>query len=910
MSERESTVQVRSEDMSEEEKKKKDQKDKQPDSLKPDNQQGTLPPNKDGDDAANKEMTEEDRLLKEKLEELVKHVGELLDSGAVDSPQLHNLLDILSVEIQTSTSSMTSVPKPLKFLRPHYDFFKNSHEKLSDGLTKKRFSDILSTLSMTVVSEEPLVLQYRLSGTDGDFGVWGHEYVRHLSGEVGREYSKRVKDERPADDLLQLVSTILPYDMKHNGEAEACDLLLEVDHLDWIKGFVNEDNHSKVCLYLLGFSTYVVDMEELSNILSVTYDIYVACGQYPDALRVAIKMDNPEKMSEVFQQVQDEEIKKQMGFILGSQKLVLPEFQDDDAMMEIIGNYKLHEHYLLLAKDLEVVEAKSPDDIYKNHLADQSRLRSRQAAGGKVDSAKQNLASTFVNAFVNTGFSHDTLMTPENSDWVYKNKDHGKLSAVASLGLICLWDLDSGFSTVDKYTYHNQDDFKAGALLATGLISSGVTSEMDAAFALLAEHVDSSNSQVKIATILGLGFAYAGSRREDVLELLSPLISSLEESFEVSCMAALALGFVFVGQCHDDVSGAILEAFMSRTETDLNSSVAMFLSLGLGLLYVGKGEATEAILEALQVIEHPFRKCVEITVELLAYTGTGNPLTIQKFLKIVGEHIEEEEKGMHQAIAVLGIAAVAMGENLGSQMASRIYDSILQYCEVNVRRAVPLALGLLSISHPQIAIMDTLSKLTHDNDEFVSQNAIFALGLIGAGTNNSRIAQLLRQLAVYYGKEPNHLFLVRIAQGYLYMGKGLLTLNPVHSDGLLLSKISICGLFTTLFGVLTGKNTIFSERHYLLFSIVTAIRPRFLVTLDENLQPLPVSVRVGQAVDVVGQAGRPKTITGFQTQTTPVILNHGNRAELATDEYLPLTNILEGFVILKKNPNATGSNES
>ena len=35
---------------------------------------------------------------------------------------------------------------------------------------------------------------------------------------------------------------------------------------------------------------------------------------------------------------------------------------------------------------------------------------------------------------------------------------------------------------------------------------------------------------------------------------------------------------------------------------------------------------------------------------------------------------------------------------------------------------------------------------------------------------------------------------------------------------------------------------------------------------------MPVSVRVGQAVDVVGQAGRPKTITGFATHTTPVLL--------------------------------------
>jgi 26S proteasome regulatory subunit N1 len=68
--------------------------------------------------------------------------------------------------------------------------------------------------------------------------------------------------------------------------------------------------------------------------------------------------------------------------------------------------------------------------------------------------------------------------------------------------------------------------------------------------------------------------------------------------------------------------------------------------------------------------------------------------------------------------------------------------------------------------------------------------------------------------------------------------------------------------------------------------------PRMLLTVDENLEPLPVSVRVGQAVDTVGQAGRPKTITGFQTHTTPVLLAHNERAELATDECMMLTDCL------------------
>lgn len=70
----------------------------------------------------------------------------------------------------------------------------------------------------------------------------------------------------------------------------------------------------------------------------------------------------------------------------------------------------------------------------------------------------------------------------------------------------------------------------------------------------------------------------------------------------------------------------------------------------------------------------------------------------------------------------------------------------------------------------------------------------------------------------------------------------------------------------------------------MLYCLANAIAPRVLMTFDENLKQLNVSVRVGQAVDTVGQAGRPKTITGFQTHTTPVLLGFSDRAELATDE--------------------------
>ena len=73
---------------------------------------------------------------------------------------------------------------------------------------------------------------------------------------------------------------------------------------------------------------------------------------------------------------------------------------------------------------------------------------------------------------------------------------------------------------------------------------------------------------------------------------------------------------------------------------------------------------------------------------------------------------------------------------------------------------------------------------------------------------------------------------------------------------------------------------------------------------------MKVSVRVGQAVDVVGQAGKPKKITGFQTHETPVLIQFGERGELASEEFIPIQDIvLENFVILRKNPDYVAEEE-
>jgi 26S proteasome regulatory subunit N1 len=40
----------------------------------------------------------------------------------------------------------------------------------------------------------------------------------------------------------------------------------------------------------------------------------------------------------------------------------------------------------------------------------------------------------------------------------------------------------------------------------------------------------------------------------------------------------------------------------------------------------------------------------------------------------------------------------------------------MDYGEPIIRKSVPLAIGLVSVSNPQLPILDTLSKYSHDND--------------------------------------------------------------------------------------------------------------------------------------------------------------------------------------------------
>jgi 26S proteasome regulatory subunit N1 len=250
---------------------------------------------KKGDEEAKDTLSEEDKELKERLETCVSTLLNENNEAAVTVPIRLKALDMIVNELRSATSSMTSVPKPLKFLRPHFSVLKDLFNSITGesssveiqmlGL-RARLADVLSVLAMTMGKpEDRESLQFKLAGAKDyealaqrggespadNLGSWGHEYVRSLAGEIGEEYAARViagsnpEEDEPFADLLRMVDVIVPFHVNHNAEAEAVDLLIEVQRLKNLLKIdtIDEKNYQRICLYLIKTADYMSDPDDL-----------------------------------------------------------------------------------------------------------------------------------------------------------------------------------------------------------------------------------------------------------------------------------------------------------------------------------------------------------------------------------------------------------------------------------------------------------------------------------------------------------------------------------------------------------------------------------------------------------------------------------------------------------------------
>ena len=827
-----------------------------------------------------------------------------------------NSYNMLKHEITTSTSSMTSIPRPLKFLRLHFNEIKEFYEKYNptkekDKKYKLMLSDLLSVI-LTVMYEKDengkdlTILSYVLSGTKEDITSWGQEYIRSLCSDIGQEYNERLDNDTPTNDLIDLVKTIVPYLIKQHCESDAIDLLIEVDCINDIKEFINEHNYKKICLYLLSITNYSADTEEYRQTLELVYSIYYnKFHQYTDAMRVAIKIGNMLYIKQTFHQCNDLTTKKQLAFILAREGIFLEEEEKnikDNELIEVMRNFKQSEYFRVLAKNLELLEPKHPEDVFKSHLED------KKAESKKLESYKINMAYSIASGFINAGFGSEVLITKEKSDWIYKNKEEGLTCMLGGLGLVNLWDYLEGPGKLYEYAGNKETDIykRAGRNIGLGVCLSNIHDDNDIDVAVLLEEIQDKNLNVKVSALFALGLAAAGTQNENLIQPLLEVFQDFSYGFEVSAFVSLALGLIFIGSSSEEVFNELFSILMSRNDESkgkiFESPFFVLYVLGIGLLCLGKQKDNEFMLEILVSMESFSKEMKDYLKTMLlsfSYAGSGNVSKVQELMQIIAKPSEEINPKV-QTIAVIGCSLIAIGEEIGTEMLSRSFNHFLQFGDVNIKKAVSLAMALLNLSNPKVTVIDSLTKFCYDSDKTVAMNAIFSMGLVSSGSNHSRVAGLLRSLAGYYNEETNPLFMVRIAQGLLHMGKGIITLDPVYSHKLLINNIGISGVLITLFAFTETEKLLCEKHQFLIYSLALGMKPKLVMTVDENLKPKEVQLMIGQAVDVVGQTGNPRTISGFQTHTSPAVINTGERCEINGEDYIPYSDVLEGIVIVKE----------
>jgi 26S proteasome regulatory subunit N1 len=108
---------------------------------------------------------------------------------------------------------------------------------------------------------------------------------------------------------------------------------------------------------------------------------------------------------------------------------------------------------------------------------------------------------------------------------------------------------------------------------------------------------------------------------------------------------------------------------------------------------IGLQDASDATIETLKAIEHPISKTAQILVEACSFAGTGNVLKIQSMLHHCDEHVNSKKEEVDdkkdskddgkkddtfQAFAVIAIALISMGEDIGAEMSLRQFNHLVR----------------------------------------------------------------------------------------------------------------------------------------------------------------------------------------------------------------------------------------
>jgi 26S proteasome regulatory subunit N1 len=765
----------------------------------------------------------------------------------------HAALQMIVKQLRASSSAASSLPSTLISLISQKEILLDVYAGLS-GECRSVMADILSVISAT--GDDGDALRYRLEGGGTPLDIWGHQYIKKLASDlIGALGSDTDSSEA---ECMKVLDEVLPCLFRFNAECDAIDLLMELDILERAIGFIDRDNYERVCVYIKAFFPYIDGREARRKVNRVLYEMHGKMGDKAGQLYALLR--ERESVEAYIEGEENRAMKMQLAYIAARRGVYYE--SSDGEIREILSNQRVREFNRYIAQELELSVKES----------------------GPVE-GKSAAAFLISDRLVNASLGASTLPLQE------LKKSH-KVAAVASSGLLYLWDPCRAMSEMEEDVFSADGYLAVGTLLGISISGTRVHDANDSVLALIRENLSTQSVTQKIALLQSLLTLYAGSCRRDVLDMISPFYTDIDP--EVSFFSMFATGAVFCTSADAEILSSMVQVLLERQTSEFANPLSRFALLGISLVYLQAEEKVFDVLDLVKAVED-LGPALSVLMRGMAYAGSGNSSVLHGILKDALEDTsDEEENGLKNIFAILSVAIISLGDDTTGQMGARIIESAMVIDDPHIQIAIPMALAILYASDPKVEVTDTLRRCAHSGDLSVVTSSIAALGLVSAGSNNSRVASSLEQMESFCGKQSSGSAL-KISQGLLHLGRGTLLLTPMLSGSI--DPRAFVGLMGFSFCFIERSFRIIDRFYFLVLLLSLGVRTKYVITLDSSGAIVKTGIRVGTPVDVSGVAGRPKRISGAQTHETPVILQPSEAAEIT--EQTPLTSLVEDIVVVE-----------
>lgn len=767
----------------------------------------------------------------------------------------------------------------------NYDYIENNKYRLEQiyetmqGNNKRMLADILSMIY--VFTNGNLSLHYRLKGGILSLETFGHLYVKKLLANITNLKSYDENIVKVIDDSIRFL-------FSHNLECDAIDFCHEFNLLNLIVNYSDSHNYERIFLYLNEFKKYDENFEDL------ILEIALKMKDYPTALIFTLR----KKLSveDLINSAEKIEEKMQIAFMLGRMNLPLPQKQEytelikkNFSLFSISANFHLKSFFDFLIEDLQIRKPRKPLEFLKgNPFFKMDR-----------DISPKYLSNLCIaNALVHLGFGEDSIFlskTPnEFSADLSTLEDSSKsemLSLFSSYGAINYFSQQNTIDQLNELIFSDFSIRRTSALLGLAIANTKVFDDNHTCLAFFRESLTVQCQYQQVALLLGLQMIYSASQYSKVKSIFLEMCYSPFP--DVACFSAFCLGSVFCGSGDLEVSSVLIQV-LSESKNQ-SSPFLNLVYLGMGLLFF-KNTDYSGIFETLENFDEVFPYCY-IMIKSFAHFGSGN---VEIINEIFGDYFEEDDNehknNTLRMFSILSVALLSSGDELFSKMAMRVLSSISLLEEEFMKSTTAIAMAFLSPSNPQLELVDLLIKFSNSSDSKVILNSIISLGVVGAGTNNTRISEILERLYSYNMKGSKLTNGLILAQGLLHLGKGTMSLSPyiLHKNHLI--PKNMIGLFAGLFLFLDPENSPLTNKYpFLSYLFVQSSSLKQVICVNKEMDYLKSILRIGNPLNLVGVVGKPKKIASIQTHHSPIIVQENEMVECVDKGF---SRFIEDVVIL------------